>query len=105
MSYLRFATILAFLLGTLSLLFTRGAAAADTTSAGVVAASDFTWKFEAYNPDSKKWVQLNDTEATYFFNRARCECVNDETNYTGYVKIALQPAATTEAREPTARLI
>ena len=64
-----------------------------TGASGALAASDFTIKYEYY--DGKQWVQMNDTQQKYFFNRARCECVADSTNWTGYVKIAILPDTNT----------
>lgn len=66
--------------------------------ASALTLSDFSIKFEAYDKDQKDWVELNDTQAAYFFNRARCECNGDSTNHTGEVVIAIQPASTTEAK-------
>jgi len=64
-----------------------------TGASGALAATDFTIKYEYY--DGKNWVQMNDTQQKYFFNRARCECVKDTTNWTGYVKIAILPDTNT----------
>jgi hypothetical protein len=64
-----------------------------TGALGALATSDFTIKYEYY--DGKNWVQMNDTQQKYFFNRARCECVADKTNWTGYVKIAILPDTNT----------
>ncbi len=86
----------------LALLGPRGAAAQSgaggMTTASPLGAGDFTFKFEAWDPDQKDWVQLNDTEAQFFFNRARCECNGDTTHHSGEVVIAIQPATTTEAK-------
>jgi len=38
---------------------------------------------------------MNPAQQRYFFNRARCECDGDVANYSGYVKIVIQPSATT----------
>jgi hypothetical protein len=97
MPYPRLITCFVVVLGLLS---ARNAAAADTvtTTSTPLVASDFTFKFEAYNPDNKSWSQLNDTEANYFFNRARCECAADTTDYTGHVKVVIQAASTTDAK-------
>src|SRR5512136_552730 len=57
--------------------------------------SDFTFKLETYDPGQKFWVLLDDTQAQYFFNRARCECIGDSTDHSGEVVIAIQPASTT----------
>jgi hypothetical protein len=54
--------------------------------------------FERYDANHKTWVQMNSTEQTYFFNRAHCECNQDQTNYSGYVKIQIRPPTTTWAK-------
>jgi hypothetical protein len=60
-----------------------------------LSSSDFTIYLEYYDTGQNDWVQMNDTQKTYFFNRARCECDGDTTNYTGYVKVAIKTASTT----------
>ena len=69
-----------------------------TLGASSLTLSDFSIQFEAYDKDQKDWVLLNDTQAAYFFNRARCECNGDTTNHAGEVVIAIQPGSTTEAK-------
>jgi hypothetical protein len=61
----------------------------------VLSSSDFAFYFESYDPSQKAWVQMNATQQQHFFNRARCECAGDITNYSGYVRIVIQPASGT----------
>jgi hypothetical protein len=63
--------------------------------------TDFTIRLESYNPGEQSWVLLDDTQESYFFNRARCECNGDTTNYTGYVRVAIQSAPSTETKVRT----
>jgi hypothetical protein len=81
----------------------RGAAAQSGTggtisSAAALSTSDFTFFLESYNKDQKQWVQMNTTEQQFFFNRARCECDGDTTNWSGYFVIAIQSASTTSTK-------
>jgi hypothetical protein len=73
----------------------RAAAQPTTTAATPLAASDFTVYLESYDPGSKQWGQMNATTQQFFFNRARCECDADKTNFKGSFKVALQPGANT----------
>jgi hypothetical protein len=61
----------------------------------VLSSSDFAFYFESYDPGQNAWVQMSATQQQYFFNRARCECDGDVTNYSGYVKIVIQPTSGT----------
>jgi hypothetical protein len=102
MPYFHLQSALATVAACLALLG-GGYAFAQTGTGGIISASaltasDFSVKFESYDPGQKDWVLLNDTQAAYYFNRARCECNGDTTKYTGYVQIAIQPASTTEAK-------
>ena len=74
-----------------------GGISGTTTPSGATAlsSSDFTMYLEYYDTGQGDWVQMNDTQRTYFFDRARCECDGDTTNYTGYFKVAIRTAATT----------
>jgi hypothetical protein len=74
---------------------TIGTGTGGTTGAAALSATDFTTYFESYDPGQKAWVQMNPTQQPYFFNRARCECDGDVINYSGYVKIVIQPASGT----------
>ena len=95
-------SILACLLGALAL-FAAGGASAQTdaggnTGATALATTDFNIFLESYNSGQKAWVQMNATQQAYFFNRARCECDGDTTNYTGYVKVAIKTAPGTSQK-------
>jgi hypothetical protein len=63
-----------------------------------LSASDFPIVFESYDSNQKTWVQMNSTQQEYFFNRARCECNGDQTDYTGFVKVAIVPPTTTSSK-------
>ena len=65
------------------------------TGPGSLSSSDFSLFIESYDPGRKTWVQLSAVQEKYFFNRARCECVGDVTNYSGFVKVAIKPAPQT----------
>jgi hypothetical protein len=83
---------------------TSTATGTATTSVGALSQSDFTFYTEYYDPSQGIWVQMNDTQKAYFFNRARCECAGDQgdgSNWSGYFKIAVQPAATTPQKIQT----
>jgi hypothetical protein len=73
-------------------------ATGGTTGASLLVKSDFTYNLESYDQNQKAWVQMNSTLQQYFFNRARCECDGDTTNYTGYFRIVIQPASATPAK-------
>jgi hypothetical protein len=75
---------------------TGGTSGTTSVTATALTASDFTFFLEYY--DSGNWVQMNDTQKKYFFNRARCECYKDTTDYTGYFKIVIQPGTNTAAK-------
>jgi hypothetical protein len=77
-----------------------------------LAAADFTFNTEYYDTGSHSWVQMNTTQKSYFFNRARCECADPKVvadpdyeknggNYAGYFKIAIQPATNTSQKIST----
>jgi hypothetical protein len=78
---------------SLDALAQTGAGGAGGT--GPLTKSDFTFHLESYDPGQKVWIQMTATQQAYFFNRARCECNGETTNYSGYFRIAIQPAATT----------
>jgi hypothetical protein len=99
MAYRMPRTLLACFLGALTLLVTGGASAQTTTlttnTIGGLTKADFTFYLQ-YDQGNDNWVQMNTTEKTYFFNRARCECAGDETNlHRGHFRIAIQPATAT----------
>jgi hypothetical protein len=81
---------------------TTGSGTGGTTGASLLAKSDFTYYLESYDPNQKSWVQMNTTQQQYYFNRARCECDGDITNYTGYFRIVIQPASATPTKIQTA---
>jgi hypothetical protein len=74
-----------------------GSIQADVGAGGTAATrshlvpSDFSFYVEAYNPGEKAWVQLNQTEQQFFFNRARCECSHDSTDLTGSFRVVVAP--------------
>lgn len=72
-----------------------GTGVGGASGAAALTAADFTIKYEYYDSKQKTWVQMNETQQKYFFNRARCECVGDNTNYSGYFKIAILPDTST----------
>jgi hypothetical protein len=86
------------LLGTLVILATFHAHAQSATP---LAASDFTYHLQYYDLSQQTWVQMTPTEQAYFFNRARCECASDTTNFTGYFRVAIVPAANTAGKVRT----
>jgi hypothetical protein len=49
------------------------------TTASPIAATDFTMYFESYNKDQGKWIQMNSTDASIFFNQAHCLCGEDQS--------------------------
>jgi hypothetical protein len=63
--------------------------------------SDFAFYFESYDPAQEAWVRMNPTQQQYFFNRARCECNGDATNFSGYVKLAIVPSTGTPQKIQT----
>jgi len=99
MPHARLRTATACLFATLVLLF-AGRAKAQTATGGTIGTvgslnkSDFTFYLQKYDKGQKAWIQMNTTEQTYFFNRARCECDGDLEDYSGYFRIAIQPSAT-----------
>jgi hypothetical protein len=99
MAYRMSRSFVACLIGTLALLAARGVAAQTGGTGGIVTVSaltkaDFTIYLQ-YELSKDNWVQMNTTEQSFYFNRARCECIDDQTDYTGYFRIAIQPAQTT----------
>jgi len=95
--------VLACLLGALAIFPARSAFAQSgtggaTSTATALSTSDFTFFLEKYDTGQKNWVQMNSTEQQFFFNRARCECDGDTTNWSGYFKIAIQTASTTSTK-------
>jgi hypothetical protein len=66
-----------------------------TGGSTALSTSDFTIYLEYWDKGQNDWVQMNTTQQTYFFNRARCECDGDTTNNTGYVQVAIKTASTT----------
>jgi len=95
-------SVLACLFGLLSLFAASRASAqggtGGTTGAAALSTSDFTFFLQRYDTGQKDWVQMNSTEQQFFFNRARCECDGDTTNWSGYFKIAIQSASTTSTK-------
>ena len=92
----------ACLFGLLSLFATTRAFAdgtgGTTGTAAALSTSDFTFFLESYDTSQKRWVQMNATQQQFFFNRAHCSCDGDTTNWSGYFKIAIQPASTTSTK-------
>jgi len=95
-------------------LFAAGQSSAQTatttsTSIGVTTATkltsaDFSMYLEKYN--NGNWIQMNDTEVKYFFNRARCECGDaldpePKFKYSQYLKVAIVPATNTTQKIST----
>ena len=76
--------------------------AGDTNDAGTAVApllpSDFAIYIEGYEPRQKAWLRLNATEQRFFFNRARCQCAGDTSNYTGFFKVAIVPTPQAPAK-------
>lgn len=77
---------------------------ATNTSTGIttqkLASADFTLQLEKYNAGNASWIQMSDTDAKYFFNRARCECSDvveqdEKYRYSQFFKVAIVPAANT----------
>ena len=62
-------------------------------TAPALSATDFAFFIERYDAATATWVTLTPTEQTFFFDRARCECAGDSSNFTGSVRIAIQPSA------------
>ena len=95
-------SILACLLGALALCAAGDALAqtgtGGTTGSAALSTSDFTFFLEYYDPGLKQWTQMNSTQQQFFFNRARCECDGDTTNWSGYFKIAIQPGSNTSSK-------
>jgi hypothetical protein len=95
-------SILACLLGALALCAAGGAFAqtgtGGSTGAAALSTSDFTFFLEHYDPGQKQWTQMNSTQQQFFFNRVRCECDGDTTNWSGYFKIAIQPGSNTSSK-------
>ena len=94
-------SVLAALLGAFALLVARDATAQGTggttgTAAALSWATDFTYYLQRTEDGGKNWIQMNTTEKTYFFNRARCECEADQTNLKGSFRVAIQPAQNTQ---------
>jgi hypothetical protein len=58
--------------------------------------SDFEVYYEHF--DGRNWVQMDETEQRYFFNRARCECDRDTTGFAGAVRIIILSGANTAAK-------
>jgi hypothetical protein len=65
-----------------------------STTGTPLSASDLPLYVESYDKDQKAWVQMNATTQQFFFNRARCECAADETDWTGSFKVAVLPSTT-----------
>ena len=62
-------------------------------TAPALSSADFAFSIERYDALAGTWVRLNPTEQAFFFNRARCECAADTSNFTGSIKIAIEPDA------------
>jgi hypothetical protein len=69
------------------------------TAARKLTSADFSLYLERYT--NGNWIQMNDTEVKYFFNRGRCECGNSELDtdenhkFAQFFKVAIVPAANT----------
>lgn len=68
--------------------------------AGGLGPSDFVFSTERYDPVQATWVRQSAADQQYFFNRARCECVDSQgdggaSNETGTFRIAIAPAVGT----------
>lgn len=84
--------------------YREGSATADGTGSTsgtltALAASDFPIYLQRWDSSRQQWVDMNDTERLFFFNRAHCECNLDGTKEpghgTGYVRISIRPPSTT----------
>lgn len=67
-----------------------------------LSSSDFSMYLERYN--NGNWIQMNDTETKYFFNRARCECgaaVDPAKKFSQFFKVAIVPATNTSQKITT----
>ena len=103
MSHAFAKSVFTCLVTTTVLLATRGATAQTTGAGGTIGTnlgtlnwkSDFTYYLQRYDAGEKNWIQMNATEQQFFFNRARCECVADQTNLSGSFRVAIQNAQTT----------
>jgi len=87
----------------------------SVTGATALSSSDFAFFLEYQDPNNwGNWIQMNTTQQQYFFNRARCECVNSNltnpdagvdntgnTDYSGYFRIVIQPGSGTAQRIQT----
>jgi hypothetical protein len=62
-------------------------------TAPALSSADFAFSIERYDALAGAWVRLNPTEQAFFFDRARCECAEDTSNFTGSIKIAIEPSA------------
>jgi hypothetical protein len=62
-------------------------------TAPALSSADFAFSIERYDTLAAAWVRLNPTEQAFFFDRARCECAADTSNFTGSIKIAIEPSA------------
>lgn len=75
------------------------------TTATKLTAADFSLYLEKYNKGT--WIQMNDTEVKYFFNRARCECGDSNVDQVApfqnsqFFKVAIVPAANTTQKIST----
>jgi hypothetical protein len=65
----------------------------DAATAAALSSTDFAFSIERYDALAGMWVKLNPTEQAFFFDRARCECAEDTSNFTGSIKIAIEPSA------------
>ena len=92
--------VLACLLGAL-VLFPASSALAQGGTGGAISTvralttSDFAFLLYKWDTGQKNWVQMNTTDQQFFFNRARCECDGDTTDWSGYFVIGIQAASTT----------
>ena len=87
--------MLGCLLGGLALFTGARASAQSSTAAPLSWSTDFTYYLQYYDAGQKQWLQMNPTQQTYYFNRARCECDADQTNDTGSFRVAIQPGPNT----------
>ena len=73
--------------------FGAGGIDGGISDAPALSSADFVFSFERYDALAGAWVALNPTEQAFFFDRARCECAEDTSNFTGSIKIAIEPSA------------
>jgi len=65
----------------------------SAATAPALSSTDFTFSIERYDALAGMWVKLSPTDQAFFFDRARCECAGDTSNFAGAIKIAIEPSA------------